>query len=193
MEWVMVNTSHFKKGLKILVKKEPYIIIDFQHVKPGKGNQFTRTKLKHLVSGSYMDLTIRSGEKFDVPDVLYKDMSFLYNDSESFYFMDSESYEQISIRKELIGSSSDFLIENTIVKICLLDGQAVGIELPKTVKLKIVDTDPGLKGNTATSATKPATLETGLIVQVPLHLSKNDVIKVNTSERSYIERVKSSK
>ena len=189
----MVNTSYFKKGLKILIKKEPYIIIDFQHVKPGKGNQFTRTKLKHLVNGSYIDLTIRSGEKFDVPDVLYKDMSFLYKDSECFYFMDSESYEQVSIREELIGSAVDFLIENTIVKVCLLDGQVVGIELSKTVKLKIADTDPGLKGNTATSATKPATLETGLIVQVPLHLNKNDVIKVNTSDRSYIERVRSNK
>ena len=189
----MVSTSHFRKGLKILVKGEPYTIIDFQHVKPGKGNQFTRTKLKHLVRESYIDLTIRSGEKFEVPDVSYKDMSFLYKDNNDFYFMDSASYEQITISEKSLGSFVGFLTENMMVKVCLLNNQAVGIELPKTVQLKITDTDPGLKGNTATSATKPATLETGLVTQVPLHLNKNDVVKINTSDSSYIERVKLDK
>ena len=189
----MVNTSHFKKGLKILVKGEPYTIIDFQHIKPGKGNQFTRTKLKHLVTGSYIDLTIRSGEKFAVPDVTYKDMSFLYKDADHFHFMDSDSYEQITMNELSIGPLANFLTENTIIKICILDGQAVGVELPKTVQLKITDTDPGLKGNTATNATKPATLETGLVVQVPLHLNKKDIIKVNTGDSSYIERIKIDK
>ena len=189
----MVSTNNFKKGLKILVKGEPYNIIDFQHVKPGKGNQFTRTKLKHLVTGSYIDLTIRSGEKFQVPDVLYQDMSFLYKDNNYFYFMDSSSYEQVTISEKFIGELVNFLTENILIKVCLFNGQAVGIELPKTVQLKITDTDPGLKGNTATSATKPATLETGLMVQVPLHLNKNDIIKVNTNDSSYIERVKNNK
>ena len=186
----MVNTSTFKKGLKIVVKNEPYTIIDFQHVKPGKGNQFTRTKLKHLVTGSHLDLTVRSGEKFSEPDVIYKEMNFLYKDGSDFCFMDNDSYEQILISEKAISSSSDFLIENMSVKVCLLDGQAVGLELPKTVHMKITDTDPGFKGNTATNTTKSATLETGLILQVPLHLNKNDIIKVNTSDRSYIERVK---
>ena len=189
----MVSTSNFKKGLKILIKGEPYNIIDFQHVKPGKGNQFTRTKLKHLVTGSYIDLTIRSGEKFPVPDVLYKDMNFLYKDNEHFYFMDNSSYEQVTISEKSIGESGNFLTENITIKICLFNGQAVGIELPKTIQLKITNTDPGLKGNTATSATKPATLETGLVVQVPLHLNTNDIIKINTNDSSYIERVKSNK
>lgn len=189
----MVSTSHFKKGLKIIIKGEPYTIIDFQHVKPGKGNQFTRTKLKHLITGSYIDLTIRSGEKFDVPDATYTDMSFLYKDTNHFYFMDSSSYEQIAISKNYIGSASHFLTENITIKVCLLNGQAVGIDLPKTAQLKITDTDPGLKGNTATNATKPATMETGLVIQVPLHLNKNDIVKVNTSDSSYIERIKTNK
>ncbi|MDE0118443.1 MAG: elongation factor P [Bdellovibrionales bacterium] len=189
----MVSTSHFKKGLKILVKGEPYTIIDFQHVKPGKGNQFTRTKLKHLVTETYIDLTIRSGEKFNVPDVSYKDMSFLYKDNNNFHFMDSISYEQMTISEKSLGSHVGFLTENMVVKVCLLNDQAVGIELPKTVRLKITDTDPGLKGNTATSATKLATLETGLVIQVPLHLNKDDIVKVNTSDSTYIERVKPDK
>lgn len=189
----MVNTSHFKKGLKILVKNEPYTIIDFQHVKPGKGNQFTRTKLKHLITGTHIDLTIRSGEKFSVPDVTYREMNFLYKDANEFYFMDNSSYEQIIINETAIGHAAHFLTENITIKVCLLNDQAVGVELPKTVQLKITDTDPGLKGNTATSATKPATLETGLILQVPLHLNKNDIIKVNTSDSTYIERVKIDK
>ena len=189
----MVNTSHFKKGLKILVKGQPYAIQDFQHVKPGKGNQFTRTKLKHLVTGSLLDLTIRSGEKFAIPDVTYKEMNFLYKTANDFYFMDNSSYEQITINEKSIGSSARFLIENITVKICVLNGEAVGVELPKTVYLKITDTDPGLKGNTAANVTKPATLETGLLLQVPLHLNKGDTIKVNTSDGSYIERVKTDK
>jgi len=189
----MVNTSHFKKGLKIIVKNEPYTIIDFQHVKPGKGNQFTRTRLKHLVTGAYLDLTVRSGEKFTVPDVAYKDMSFLYRDNSDFHFMDSSSYEQITINEKSISPAADFLTYTITIKVCLLNGQAVGVELPKTVQLKIIDTDPGVKGNTATNATKPATLETGLVLQVPLQLNKNDIIKINTSDSSYSERVKPDK
>ena len=189
----MVSTSHFKKGLKIIVKGEPYSIIDFQHVKPGKGNQFTRTKLKHLVTGAYLDLTVRSGEKFETPDVTYADMNFLYKDEEEFYFMDNASYEQITINKKFMGRAGHFLTENITVKVCLLNEQPVGVELPKTVQLKITNTDPGLKGNTVTGAVKPAELETGLVVQVPLHLNINDIIKVNTGDSSYIERVKTSK
>jgi len=186
----VVTTSHFKKGLNVLIKEEPYTIIDFQHVKPGKGNQFTRTKLKHLITGSYMDLTIRSGEKFSVPDVSYKEMNFLYKDTEYFHFMDNSSYEEINIPLKCIGSAEKFLKENVAVKVCFFNEQAVGVELPKTVQLVITDTDPGLRGNTAANATKPATLETGLVTQVPLHLNKDDVVKINTADGSYIERVK---
>ena len=174
----------------MLVKGEPYTIIDFQHIKPGKGNQFTRTKLKHLVQGSYLDLTIRSGEKFKEPDVIYKEMDFLYSDKEEFYFMDKESYEQISINQTALGRNKDFLIENLSVKVCLLEEKAVSIELPKTVQLKVIETSPSFKGNTVTGGGKPAQLETGCTVQVPMHINTNDVIKINTSDGSYIERVK---
>ena len=186
----MIGTNHFKKGLRILFKGEPYVITDFQHVKPGKGNQFTKTKIRHLVNGSYMDLTIRSGEKFEEPDVFYRDMSFLYHDAQGFHFMDTGSYEQVQMSEKTLGPAKNFLKENTEVKMCFFKGQAVGVELPKTVHLKITDTEPGFKGHTVTGATKPATLETGYSLQVPLHLKTGDVIKVNTSEGSYMERVR---
>ncbi len=187
----MVGTNDFKKGLRISIKKEPYVILDFQHVKPGKGNQFTRTKLKHLIKGSLLDLTIRSGEKFKEPDIIYKDMNFLYKDESQFYFMDRDSYEQITLPQKIIGEYGMFLIENMTVKICFFDQQPVGMELAKTVQLKIKDTEPGFKGNTVTNTTKPATLETGLVIQVPTHLNSGDIIKINTKKCSYIERVKS--
>ncbi len=186
----MVSTSHFKKGLKIMVRDQPYTIVEFQHIKPGKGNQFTRTRLKNLITGAYLDLTVRSGEKFASPDITYKSMSFLYKAPQSFYFMDDTSYEQIAFSQKQTSSSAHFLTEGLSVKVCFFKGEAIALELPKTVILKIADTDPGLKGNTAGSATKPATLETGLVVQVPLHLSQNDSVKVNTHDGSYMERVK---
>ena len=186
----MISTNHFKKGLTILVKDAPHSILDFQHIKPGKGNQFTRTKLKNLITGTQLDLTIRSGEKFAQPDITYKNMSFLYKDNNEFYFMDDSSYEQFTLSAKQTGRAKDFLTEGLQVKICFFTGEAIDIELAKTVILKITDTDPGLKGNTAGSATKPATLETGLILQVPLHLNQNDYIKVNTQDGSYMERVK---
>ena len=189
----MIGTNNFKKGQKIIVKGEPYTIVDFQHVKPGKGNQFTRTKLKHLIKNSQLDLTVRSGEKFDVPDVIYKEMSFLYKDGEQFYFMDNVSYEQIVVSGEAIGENYHFLIENLMVKVCLLSGKAVGVELPKTVNLKVVDTGSGFKGNTVSNINKPATLETGYVAQLPLHVNTGDIVKINTSDGSYIERVKLEK
>ena len=189
----MYGTSDFKKGLKIIVKDEPYVIIDFQHIKPGKGNQFTRTKLRHLIKGSGLDLTVRSGEKFKEPDVLYKDMNFLYCQEDQFHFMDNDSYEQIIVSKEFMGSAPHFLIENMPVKICFFNGQAVGVEVAKTVQLTVTDTDPGFKGNTVTNTTKPAVLETGFTIQVPPHINKGDIIKVNTSNESYVERVKINK
>ena len=138
----MIGTNHFRKGLKLLYKGEPYVIIGFQHVKPGKGNQFTKTKIRSLITGSYLDLTVRSGEKFSVPDVVYKDMNFLYESEDQFYFMDSSSYEQIPVDKKHIGSGKDFLKENMTIKVCIFQDRPVGVELPKTVQLKIIETDP---------------------------------------------------
>ncbi len=186
----MVGTNHFKKGLRLLYKSEPYVIVEFQHVKPGKGNQFTKTRLKSLLTGSYVDLTIRSGEKFEEPDVDYKDMSFLYKDSEGFHFMDTQSYEQSVLSESALSGAVHFLKENMEIKVCFFKGQAVGVQLPKTVTLKITDTTPGHKGNTVTGATKAAVVQTGYSLQVPLHLKTGDRVKVNTSDGSYMERVK---
>lgn len=185
----MYECSDFKKGLKILVDGEPYSITDFQHVKPGKGNQFTRTKMRNLLTGSNLERTFKSGEKFGIPDVAYKDMNFLYKDESGFNFMDQTNYEQLSLSAELVGEGSNFLIENLPVKVCFFNDRAVGIELPKSVNLKVTQTDPGFKGNTVTNTYKPATLETGHIVQVPLHINEGDVLKVNTVDGAYVERV----
>lgn len=185
----MYQLSDFKKGLKVLIDGEPYTIVDFQHVKPGKGNQFTRTKLKSLISGSNLERTFKSGEKFEVPDVAYKDMTFLYRDDSGFNFMDQTSFEQLNLNEDVVGEGVNYLTENLEVKVCLFNDRAIGIELPKTVNLKVVETDPGLKGNTVTGATKPAKLETGHVVHVPLHISEGDLLKVSTTDGSYSERV----
>ena len=185
----MHNTSDFKKGLKLLIDNEPYTIVDFQLVKPGKGNQFVRTKLRNLVTGSNLDRTFKSGEKFGIPDVEYKDMNYLYKDDSGYNFMDETSYEQICINNDIIGDKSNYLLENMSAKVCLFNERAVGIELPNSVELKVAQTDPGFKGNTVSNTFKPATLETGVVVQVPLHIKEGDVLKINTDSCEYIERV----
>lgn len=185
----MYDLSDFKKGLKVLIDGEPYTVVDFQHVKPGKGNQFTRTKLKNLITGSNLERTFKSGEKFPVPDVAYKDMNFLYKDDNGYHFMDQTSFEQMTLSQELIGDNGNFLTENLGIQICLFNDRAVGIDLPKSVTLKVTQTDPGFKGNTVTNTYKPATLETGHVVQVPLHINEGDTLKVNTADGAYVERV----
>lgn len=185
----MISTSDFKKGLKLLLDGEPYSIVDFQHVKPGKGNQFTRTKLKHLISGSNLEKTIKSGEKFEVADVSYKDMTYLYKDENGFNFMDQTNYEQLTLDPDLVGDSANYMIDNMEVKICFFNDRAVGIELAKSVNLTVAQTDPGFKGNTVTNTYKPATLETGYVVQVPLHINEGDLLKINTVDGTYVERV----
>ncbi|MCB0384352.1 MAG: elongation factor P [Bdellovibrionales bacterium] len=185
----MVGTSDFKKGLKILVDNEPYVVIDFQHVKPGKGNQFTRTKLKHLISDSNLERTFKSGEKFPVPDVHYQNMNFLYKDETGYNFMDQTSFEQFSLSEEVLGDATHFLIENMEVNVCIYNDRAVGVELPNSVVLRVTQTDPGLKGNTVTNTFKPATLETGYVVQVPLHINEGDTLKIDTRSGDYVGRV----
>ncbi|MGE4132462.1 MAG: elongation factor P [Bdellovibrionales bacterium] len=185
----MYDLSDFKKGLKVLIEGEPYSVVDFQHVKPGKGNQFTRTKLKHLINGSNLERTFKSGEKFGVPDVAFKDMDYLYKDESGFNFMDQSSYEQISLDPDLLGDAANFLTENLQVKVVFFNDRAVGVELPKSVVLKVMKTDPGFKGNTVTNTYKPATLESGYVVQVPLHINEGDTLKINTVDGAYVERV----
>jgi elongation factor P len=185
----MYDLSDFKKGLKILLEADPYSVVDFQHVKPGKGNQFTRTKLKHLITGANLERTFKSGEKFGVPDVNYKDMNYLYKDENGFAFMDQVSYEQIALDPDFLGEAANYLTENLPVKVCFFNDRAVGVELPKSVVLKVTQTDPGFKGNTVVNTYKPATLETGYVVQVPLHIAEGDNLKINTTDGTYVERV----
>ncbi|MBX7231139.1 MAG: elongation factor P [Bdellovibrionales bacterium] len=184
----MQETSDFKKGLKLLIDNEPYSIVDFQHVKPGKGNQFTRTKLRNLLNGSNLERTFKSGEKFEEPDIVYREVNFLYKDENGFNLMDQTSFEQFTLSAEVVGEGANYLTENLEVKVCFFNDRAVGVELPKTVVLKVVRTDPGFKGNSVQNTFKPAILETGYQVQVPLHINEGDTLKINTTDGAYIER-----
>jgi elongation factor P len=185
----MNETSDFKKGLKILVEGSPYTIVDFQHVKPGKGNQFTRTKMKNLLTGQNLERTFKSGERFEEPNVMTRDASYLFKDESGFTFMDKENFEQYMMNVEDVGEASNFLTENLEVTVMFYNDRAIGVDLPKSVNLKVTRTDPGMRGNTVTGATKPATLETGFTVNVPLHISEGELLKIDTVEGSYLGRV----
>jgi elongation factor P len=183
------STAQFRKNLKIEIDGEPFTIVDFQHVKPGKGGAFVRTKMKSLITGNVLDKTFRSGEKVDVPDLEEKKMSYLYEDETGYCFMDTQTYEQMTLTEDHIGDALGYLKENVEVEVLLHNGKAIGIELPMFLNLKVVETDPGLKGNTASGGSKPAKLETGVTIQVPLFISTGEVVKVDTRTGDYIERV----
>ena len=185
---MQVSTAEFKKGLKIQFDGQPYSIVDFQHVKPGKGGAFVRTKLKHMRQGRVIDNTFRAGEKVELVDFEEKHMQYLYKD-ERYHFMDMETYDQISLSADEVGDARDFLKENTEVDILFIDGRPVTVELPNFLELQIVKTDPGIRGDTASGGNKPATLETGAVIQVPLFLSEGDVVKVDTRSGDYLGRV----
>ncbi len=185
----MYETADFRKNLKLMVEGSPYVIIDFQHVKPGKGNQFTRTKLRNLLTGQNLERTFKSGEKFEVPDVENIEMTYLYKDDNGYNFMNQTSYEQILMMENEIGESKNFLTENLAVYITLYNEKPVNVEVPKAVQLKVAHTEPGIKGDRVTGATKHATLETGLVVNVPLHINEGDTLRIDTSTGEYVERV----
>ena len=172
-----------------MVEGQPYAVVDFQHVKPGKGNQFTRTKLRNLLTGSNLERTFKSGEKFDIPDVNTQDMTFLYKDESGYNFMNQTNYEQICVNEDDIGDAKNYLIENLACVVMNYNGKPIGIDCPNSVALKVVKTDPNFKGNTVTGATKPAVLETGHTVNVPMHINEGDVLKVDTRTGEYVERV----
>jgi elongation factor P len=183
------STADFRKGLKIELDGKPYIIVDFQHVKPGKGGAFVRTRLKSLVTGAVLERTFRSGEKVDKPSLEEKHMQYLYRDSDRFHFMDTDTYDQIFIDADHVGNSAGFLSEGLELTVLYHDGTPISLELPTFVELPIAKTEPGVKGDTASGGTKPARLSTGLMVQVPLFLNEGDVLKVDTRTGEYIERV----
>jgi len=186
----MYSTTDFRKGLKIEIGGEPFVIVDFQHVKPGKGGAFVRTRLKSLVSGNVIDQTFRSGDRVDKPDLEEREMQFLYETGGEFHFMDTRTFEQLFLTADQLGDSKDFLKENIVIKALFHNRRPIGIEVPMFVELRIVKSDPGIRGDTATGATKPATLESGAVIQVPLFVEEGDVVRIDTRTREYITRVK---
>ena len=185
----MYQLSDFKKGMKLLYEGQPFTVVDFQHVKPGKGNQFTRCKLRNLITGQNREFTFKQGEKFGVADVATTDMTFLYKDDSGYNFMNQKNYEQVALNDDDVGDAKNFLTENMECVIMTFNGKAIGVDCPNTVTLKVTKTDPNFKGNTVTGATKPAVLETGYSVQVPMHISEGDMLKVDTRTGEYVERV----
>jgi elongation factor P len=176
--------------LKIEIDGEPYIIVEFQHVKPGKGGAFVRTKMKSLKSGNVIDRTFRSGEKVDIPELEEKTMQYLYAADKDRVFMDTTSYEQVSMSEQQLGDSINYLKENMEIKVLYFKGQPINVDVPMFVELAIARTDPGVRGDTASGGAKPATLETGAVVKVPFYLNEGDIVKVDTRTGTFIERVK---
>ena len=185
----MYSTSDFRKGLKIELDGKPYIMVDFLHVKPGKGGAFVRTKLRNLATGAVIEKTFRSGEKIERPDLEEKEMQYLYKDDDGYQFMDMETFDQVFITSDQVGESADYIKEGLELTVLYHDNLPISLELPNFVELVIIETKPGVKGDTASGGSKPAKLETGLVVQVPLFLEEGEVLKIDTRTGEYIERI----
>ncbi len=186
----MISTSDFKKGAKILFRSEPYLIIEFTHVKPGKGGAFVRTKMKNLITNLVREETFRSGEKFQSPDLAYREMQYLYAD-DLYHFMDQNSFDQFSFNKDQIAGIMDYLKEQEVYTLLYFNDKPIAANPPMFMELEVKETQPGVRGDTVQGgATKPATLETGLIIQIPLFVNEDDAIKLDTRDNTYIERVK---
>ncbi len=185
----MVSAGDFRNGVTLEIEGNIYQIIEFQHVKPGKGAAFVRTKLKNIINGGVVEKTFRPTEKFPQARIDRVEMQYLYADGDLFNFMNMETYDQIALSSETVGDALKFVKENEMVKICSHNGNVFAIEPPLFVELEITETEPGVKGDTATGATKPATVETGATVYVPLFVNQNDVIKIDTRTGEYLSRV----
>jgi elongation factor P len=187
----MYQTTDFRKGLNIEYENAAWVIVDFQHVNPGKGSAFVRTKIKNLETGKVLDITFKAGvDKVGIPDLQFTHMQYLYTDGSSFFFMDNNSYEQVSLSKDEVGDAKFYLIENSMAKVTYYKGKPVAIDLDNFIDLKVVDTQPNIKGDTSGGGGKPATLETGLTVTVPFHINVGDVVKIDTRKDKYVEKVK---
>ena len=184
-----VDTSQFRNGLKIELDGNPFVITYFQHVKPGKGGAFVRTKIKNLLNGRVLEKTFRSGEKCEEPDIRENRMQYLYADGDSLVFMDTTSYDQTPIAATVVGDDIDFLAENAEADVLFWKGEPVNIDIPAFVEAEVTKSDPGLKGDTSSGASKPATIATGATIQVPLFIKEGDTIRVDTRTREYVERV----
>jgi elongation factor P len=183
-----VSTNQFKNGMHVKVDGGVWRIVGFQHVKPGKGGAFVRTRLKNLESGAVVDRTFRAGEKFERMHTEVKNVQYLYDSGDEVVFMEEDTYEQFSLPRGSVAEDLEFVPPSTSVQILTVDGKPAGLQLPSSVELSVVETEPGVKGDTVSNVTKPATLETGAIVQVPLFVTKGERIKVDPKERRYISR-----
>ncbi len=186
----MASTSDLKKNLKILIDNVPYVVVEAQFVKPGKGTAFTKCKIKNLITGSVLERTYRSGESVDLANTENRKMEYLYAEGEHFVFMDRETYEQIHIDADVLGDDSQWLIDNLVVDVLLFNEKPVGVELPTFVEMQITHCEPGVRGDTATGASKPATMSTGAVIQVPLFINEGEWLKVDTRTGEYVERIK---
>ena len=184
----MLTAGDFRKGITFQINGEPYVVLDFQHVKPGKGAAFVRTKMKNVINGGVVEKTFRPTEKFPAARIDRKNSQYLYNDGDLYYFMDPETYDQVMINKEIIGDNMKFVKENEEVKVVSYNGSVFAIEPPLFVELEVTETEPGFAGNTAQGATKPATVETGATIQVPLFVNIGDKVKIDTRTSEYLSR-----
>jgi len=184
-----VSTNNLKNGMCISYNDKLWVVVEFQHVKPGKGGAFVRTKLKEIKSGRVVEVTFRAGEKLEDVRMETKNLQYLYHDGDAYHFMDSDSYEQFDLPLDFVGDAAKWLKDNEVATVLIAGTEMIGVETPMFVELEVVDTDPGFKGDTVQGGTKPATLETGAIVPVPMFVNAGDRIKVDTRDGSYITRV----
>ncbi|WP_431798970.1 elongation factor P [Halobacillus andaensis] len=184
----MISVNDFKTGLTVEVDGGIWQVVDFQHVKPGKGAAFVRSKLRNLRNGNIQEKTFRAGEKVEKAHIENRKMQYLYGSGDMHAFMDTETYEQVELPTAQISEQLNYLRENMEVQIQSYEGETIGVELPNNVELKVIETEPGIKGDTASGGTKPATLETGLIVQVPFFINEGEVLVINTSDGKYVSR-----
>lgn len=186
-----ISTADFRNGLTIETDGGIYAIIEFQHVKPGKGGAFVRTKLRNLRTGAVIDKTFRAGQRMEQAVIERRPMQFLYRAGDEYVFMDTETFDQVSLAADVVGEGVKYLKENVEVVVILHDDEILGVDLPQTMDLRVARTDPGLRGDTATGGTKPATLETGAVVNVPLFINEGDIVRVDTRTGEYVQRVSS--
>ena len=184
----MLSTTDFRKGLRVKIEGEPYCIIDFQHARTAQRRAFVRTKLKHVKTGAILEKTFSAGENFEEPDFEERTMQFLYSNQDEYMFMDTRNYDQVTLKEEQVGEYKWYLKENGEYKVLFFEGNAVSIDLPTSVVLKVASTEPAIKGDSVTNITKSATLETGLTVKVPLFVKEGESVKVDTRTGEYIER-----
>lgn len=185
----MFATNQFRKGLKLELDGVPYQIVEFQHVSPGKGSAFTRTKLRNLLNTNITEKTFKSGDKVDAANIEIKEMQYLYKDAEGYHFMNTANYDQVVLSEERLGENVGFMQEQLQINVMYFNERPIGVELPTFVELKVAHTEPGIRGDTASGGSKPAKLETGASVQVPFHISEGDLLKIDTRDGSYVEKV----